>query len=141
MIKESLIYEGLKCYLAANSEDNAYLVIVKFSIHLSSKMLNFGIGQKVENMLPFYTSCIYGPAFVLIAYEQTPPINANAHASGRVRGIIFSMNIHLQSYFAYVSNEGPCERLLAWAFVARKYDIWPKSHVLTDMYSEVKISE
>ena len=76
---------------------------------------------------PFYTSfTVNGSAHeisVLIAYAQTPPINARADVSSETRGLNFGLSLHLQPCFVYASREGSGEsahmRRLARSFTAR----------------------
>ena len=42
---------------------------------------------------------------VLVAYAQTPPLNAQADVSRGARGLNFGLSFHLNSYFVYASSE------------------------------------
>ena len=42
---------------------------------------------------------------VLVAYAQTPPLNAHADVSRGARGLNFGLSLHLNIYFVLASSE------------------------------------
>ena len=89
---------------------------------------------------------LYGPAckiLILIAYVQTPLINAHDYTYSNARGLKFGLSLHQHPYFVYARGQGcgesapmrdsPEPLLLSDAMSTRNLVLWPINLLINEI--------